>query len=70
MTARMDGADAPCVGPATRLECRVCWYVYDPALGDEVWQIPAGTAWSELPAHWSCPTCSTTKDGFLALPDE
>ena len=32
------------IGFATRLECKVCWYVYDPALGDPVWQIPAGHA--------------------------
>ena len=22
------------VGPGTRMECNVCWYVYDPAEGD------------------------------------
>ena len=22
------------IGPATRLECKVCWHVYDPAEGD------------------------------------
>lgn len=57
------------IGPATRLECRVCWTVYDPALGDEVWQIPPGTPFSELPAHWSCPNCSAEKTGFLVLDD-
>ena len=69
MTAPNEGNGAGRIGPATRLECKVCWHVYDPALGDEVWQIPPGTAWSELPPHWSCPNCSTTMDGFLALPD-
>lgn len=57
------------IGPATRLECRVCWTVYDPALGDEVWQIPPGTPFNELPAHWSCPNCSAEKTGFLVLDD-
>jgi rubredoxin len=70
MSARSDADAAGRIGPATRLECRVCWYVYDPARGDDVWQVPAGTAWSELPAHWSCPNCSTGKDDFLALADE
>jgi rubredoxin len=60
---------ARAIGPATRLECKVCWYVYDPILGDEVWQVPPGTAWGALPAHWSCPNCSTPKDGFLILPE-
>jgi rubredoxin len=53
----------------TRLECKVCWYVYEPARGDAHWQVPAGTAFAELPAHWSCPNCSATKDQFLVLPD-
>lgn len=56
-------------GPDTRLECRVCWTVYDPALGDEVWQIPPGTPFSDLPPHWSCPNCSAEKSGFLVLDD-
>lgn len=58
------------IGPATRLECKVCWYVYDPALGDPVWQIPAGIPFSELPPHWACPTCACLQDQFMVLPDE
>ena len=57
------------IGPATRLECNICWTVYDPALGDEVWQIPPGTPVSALPAHWTCPNCSAEKGGFLVLDD-
>ena len=62
--------DAAALAPAMRLECKVCWYVYDPAQGDPVWQVPPGTPFAALPAHWSCPNCSTTKDQFLVLPDE
>jgi rubredoxin len=58
------------VRPAVRLECKVCWHVYDPAQGDPVWQIPPGTPFDALPDHWSCPNCSTPKDGFLLLADE
>jgi rubredoxin len=61
--------DARAIGPATRMECKVCWHVYDPAVGDEVWQVPPGTPWSDLPPHWSCPNCSTTMDGFLVMSD-
>ena len=32
-----------------RLECKVCWYVYDPAAGDPVWQVAPGTAFDDLP---------------------
>ena len=55
----------------TRLECKICWQRYDPAQGDPVvWQIPPGTPFAELPAHWTCPTCAATKDQFLVLTDE
>ena len=58
------------IGPTTRLECKVCWYVYDPAQGDSVWQIPAGTPFTELPAHWACPVCACLQDQFMVLPDD
>jgi rubredoxin len=57
------------IGLGTRLECKICWTVYDPAVGDEVWQIAPGTPFSELPAHWSCPHCSAEKSAFLPLDD-
>jgi rubredoxin len=57
------------IGPATRLECKICWTVYDPAVGDEVWQIPAGTPFTELPPHWTCPNCAAEKPSFLVLDD-
>jgi rubredoxin len=62
--------DATRVGPGTRLECKVCWYVYDPAAGDPVWQIPPGTPFADLPSHWSCPNCSTEKTQFIVLEAE
>jgi len=70
MSARDEAGGDRGIGPATRMECKVCWYVYEPAAGDDVWQIPPGTPWSELPAHWTCPNCSTTRDGFLILRDD
>ena len=62
--------DASRLGESTKLECKVCWYVYDPARGDEHWQIPAGTPFSELPAHWTCPNCSCEKEQFMVLLDD
>ena len=53
-----------------RLECKICWWVYDPAEGDPQWQIPAGVAFSALPAHWRCPNCDCEPDQFLLLPDD
>jgi rubredoxin len=55
----------------SRRECKICWQVYDPAEGDpQVWQIPPGTPFADLPAHWTCPNCSATKDQFLVLADD
>jgi rubredoxin len=53
----------------TRLECKICWHVFDPAEGDPVWQIPPGTPFAELPQHWSCPNCTSEKSGFLPIRD-
>ena len=57
------------IGPQTRLECKICWTVYDPAEGDPQGQIPPGTAFSDLPAHWTCPNCACEKQHFLVLDD-
>lgn len=59
-----------CSAAAARFECGICWHVYDPAVGDTVWQVPAGTPFAELPEHWTCPNCAATRDGFLLLTDD
>lgn len=64
------GGDASKIGPASKLECKICWHVYDPAEGDAYWQIPAGTPFSELPENWSCPNCDGGKNDFLVLQDD
>ncbi len=55
--------------PESRLECKICWHVYDPAAGDECWQIPPGKAFADLPEHWSCPECGASKRDFLVVDD-
>ncbi len=60
---------APEIDERTRLECKICWSVYDPAAGDPHWQVPVGTPLSWLPAHWACPNCWATKDQFMVLPE-
>jgi len=49
------------------LECKICWAQYDPAKGDDYWQIPAGTPFSQLPDHWSCPECDGRRQDFLVV---
>lgn len=44
--------------------CTVCGYVYDPAKGDPDNGVPAGTAFSALPATWVCPECGADKSSF------
>lgn len=46
-----------------RWECP-CGYVYDPAEGDAENNIPAGTAFEDLPADWVCPKCGAEKEFF------
>jgi rubredoxin len=61
---------APRIDARTRLECKICWYVYDPAAGDAHWQVPPGTPFDRLPPHWSCPQCAATQDQFIVVPEE
>ena len=48
-TERFEGFEGSYLGnrevlkPDSRLECKICWWVYDPAVGDPQWQIPPGT---------------------------
>lgn len=61
---RLDVADD------TRMECGICWHVYDPAEGDPVWQIPGGTPFASLPEDWRCPNCDAPRSKFMALGTE
>lgn len=57
------------IGPQTKMQCKVCWYVYDPQEGCEEFDIPSGTAFNDLPDYFTCPGCGNEKSGFLPLPD-
>ena len=61
------GGDPSKLTDSTRLECKICWYVYDPAEGDAIWQVPAGTPFAALPEYWSCPECDGRKHDFMVL---
>ena len=53
----------------TKLECRICWYVYNPDEGDPIEQIAPGTPFSELPEYWRCPQCDAEPNAFLPVAD-
>ena len=55
------------IDDATRLECKICWWVYDPTEGDPVWQIAPGTPFSALPGHWRCPICDGDARQFMVI---
>ena len=46
-------------------ECTVCGYIYDPENGDPEHNIPAGTAFEQLPENWNCPVCGAPKSQFV-----
>jgi flavin reductase (DIM6/NTAB) family NADH-FMN oxidoreductase RutF/rubredoxin len=48
-------------------KCLVCGYIYDPAEGDTPKNIPAGTAFEDLPDNWSCPICGVGKNEFIPV---
>ncbi|MBN1367506.1 MAG: rubredoxin [Dehalococcoidales bacterium] len=47
-----------------KYECKVCGYIYDPALGDPDGGIKPGTAFTDLPETWVCPVCGAGKEEF------
>ena len=57
------------ISPRAVMECKVCWWVYDPALGDGFRQVLPGTAFTDLPDDWSCPHCGTPKAQFMVQSD-
>ena len=61
--------DVSRIDDQTKMECKICWYVYDPAQGDAQWLIPAGTPFSALPVHWRCPNCDGDSEQFMVLID-
>lgn len=62
------GGDNARLDPDDRLECGICWWVYDPAAGDDARAVPPGTAFADLPADWCCPGCDAPKHKFMVLP--
>lgn len=50
--------------------CKVCANIYDPAAGDSEDNIPPGTPFEELPEHWICPVCGSSKDKYEFLSQE
>jgi len=67
MTSGLQSVDSGRLAANTRLECRICWYLYDPADGDPQEQVPPGTPFADLPEHWRCPQCDSEQHAFLPV---
>ena len=50
-----------------KLQCLVCGWVYDEALGAPDDGIAAGTRWEDVPEDWTCPDCGAPKSDFEML---
>ncbi len=51
-------------------KCRICGYIYDPAVGDEKRGISPGVLFEDLPDNWRCPVCKYTKWQFMIVKKE
>ncbi len=49
--------------------CKICGYVYDPAKGDHLRNIPPNTYFEDLPENYRCPVCKYTKSNFYIIKD-
>lgn len=58
---------APGSDDAGRYECGVCWWVYDPAVGDDSRGVGPGTPLGALPDDWACPSCDAARVRFLRV---
>lgn len=65
----MFGHPAADTAPETRLECGICWWIYDPAEGDPFQQVPPGTPFTALPSSWRCPQCDGPAERFMVIAD-
>ena len=55
------------VSKASKYECSVCGYIYDPELGDPDGGIKPRTPFEELPGDWVCPVCGASKNEFRRI---
>jgi flavin reductase (DIM6/NTAB) family NADH-FMN oxidoreductase RutF/rubredoxin len=56
--------DAAALVTGQKYECKVCGYIYDPAVGDPDSGIAPGTPFEKLPDNWVCPICKAPKSQF------
>lgn len=50
-----------------KLQCLVCGFIYDEAIGLPEEGIQAGTRWDDIPDDWQCPDCGVSKGDFTMV---
>lgn len=53
-----------------KLECKICWYVYDLLKGDEVWQVLFGMLFVKFFDFWCCFECDGDCDQFMVIEEQ
>ena len=53
------------ITPEMHMQCKVCWFVYDPEEGLPEFGIEPGTPFNDLPEDWTCPECGHPKASFI-----
>jgi rubredoxin len=48
-------------------QCKHCYTVYDPLIGDEQQNVAAGTGFEQLPSTYSCSLCESGKEDFAEV---
>lgn len=49
------------------MQCSVCQWIYDPALGEPLQEVKPGTCWENVPDFFLCPECGLGKSVFDPL---
>ncbi len=52
---------------ASKYQCSICGYIYDPEKGDPGSGIAPGTPCEDLPEDWTCPNCGALKSDFVEM---
>jgi anaerobic nitric oxide reductase flavorubredoxin len=58
---------ATCAADNRVMQCSVCQWLYDPAIGEPMQDVAPGTPWSQVPDTFLCPECGLGKDVFDEL---
>jgi rubredoxin len=48
-------------------QCKNCFTIYDPLIGDEEQNISAGISFEELPSNYHCSLCESDKNDFIEV---